>query len=412
MTIESAMLGKVSVNAEASWQVDNTASGTFVDVAVVEAELAPAFELTQHEPKPLQQFRQGYAETVPGWEHARLSLTVNAQGHGVAVGSGDTSTVEDAASGLQLILAKVFGGLETGLSGSTVSGTPGNAYTIPYASGGWQGGHFMGWADANGIVACHQVSSNSGSTATLKTAFSSTPAASDVLYNGNVAYFAENPTTSLQFLFHGAEDDNKWLLMGCQLASPPTLTRSNGELLQWGFEFLCTKVAPEASSTLSGATYTTYNPVYADGELRIKAGGAGTTTRTLYDAGEVSYTFNSPSWGIVPTHNTGKNGAAGMRMNRPDGPAVEVSFTIPYEDNSWRTSRDNKEVFHIMDQHGSTAGNIFGICIPKAQVVHWQPVGQDGFSFQRITLRSQLDSYITNGANAPLARSPYSLVMM
>ncbi|MGB0972289.1 MAG: hypothetical protein ACPGVG_15215 [Mycobacterium sp.] len=409
----SALLGSVQVAIEptGNWQEDLTASATFVPVAVVEAELHPQFEQETLEPKPLQQFKDGYVDTEPGWETAMLDLTVRCSGLGSSAGDGVTSSAEEAGSGLQVIMGQIFGGFAGANTGDTVNGTPVNNYSIPYAGlGSWAGGEFMGWEDSSSIVHCHEVASVSGNTATLITAFGATPGDGNELFQGNVFYLAEDPTDALQFLVHGAENHNKWLLTGCQLNSPPTLSRVNGELADWTFQFKCTKVALEASGSLAAVTYVDRSPLYVDGELRI--GVVGATTRTLYHASEVAYTFNSPSWWFQPTHNEGMNGFAGTRRQRPEGPAVEVSFTIPWDDNTWRTHRANKQHIRLTDQWGTTGGNVHAISIPNAQVTGWQSVGHQGKGYQRITARSQLDTYVTNGGNAELARSPVRICAM
>lgn len=402
MSIEVRALQRIAVTEEAagSFAVDVTGSATYLDVPLQEGTAQVELLQDQLEPQTVQQYIDAYPTSVLGQSRARLTFTMPLHGLGQSNGNGATSELVEATA-LTWILAVVFGGWEDGKTGTTENGGASTASSIEVSANLSIPGQAVGWVDSSGTYHLHSHKSGDANTKNLRHELPSAPSASNEIYGVTTIHLAENPLTSLQFIVEGAEQSDRWLLMGGQSVAAPTITREIGQIPTITFTFEFAAWAQEPEQPITAASYANYDPIYVTGFVRSNL--AATVTRNVIDAARVEYTLNGPIY--VPVLSpSGTNGIVRWRRSRAV-PFVEISFSVPYESYStWMQERDDKDIYHWEDQLGTSAGSTVLIDVPCAQVWDAQPVDEGGLAYQQVTLRSQNDS-VTDDQSTELERS-------
>ena len=392
MSIELQNLQRLAVTEEAtgSFAIDVTASATYRDVPIQEGSLQVTLNKPALDPNTVQQNIDALAQHVYGPRSATMSFTCVLGATGVAAGDGD-SPPNFAAAALTQILRTTFGGAFSAGAGTDVSSvTDANKFDATSLTAFDDGG-VIGWPDSAGQIHAHEIQAVAADI-TTKIDLPATPDVADVLYAGMTIYPTNDPDKSLQFILEGAEADDRWLLMGGQLSSAPAISRTLGELPTITFNFTFADWALEPSAAITAAAYGTFSPTHVHGYFRAKAASITLSARALLCPATVEYSLSSPVFGPVMC-GSGVNTIKRWRRVRAV-PFVEVSITVPYEDQTWFTARDNRTIYHLEDQMGTTAGGIVLITVPAAYVVDVQRVEQAGLAYQRITFRSTIDAYV------------------
>ncbi len=396
MSIEDARIQRLAVTQEslANFGADLSGSATYYDVPAQEGSIAVVLARPTINPQHVMQHLDAHQLEVLGPKGAQLTFTMPFGPTGDAAGDGVTSPVA-TASPLLMILSTIFGGIDTNTGTDVVSAASASALTLTDTtdlvtkSG-------LGWAASTGIVHFSEVRTAGGGAVTLTTDLPATPSASDVIYASTVIYPAQNNDTSLQFILEGAEEDDRWLLTGGQATAAPTITIGDSNSIPT-ITFTLTFTGHEAltSAAITTATYDGYQPEYSHGEFRLKAGGTGTTTRTLMDIASRSYTLNSPVYVPIKSPDAPQPGHTPQaRWQRTRAtPFCETKIQIPFEDLSWFTARAARTLYHAVDVIGTSAGGIVAIAQPTVQIVDVQKVSVADLAYQELTMRSTIDAY-------------------
>jgi len=404
MTIEQHAIARTALLKETAFATDETATGTYLDLPVIENSGQLTLIKDELAVDIQQQHLYGRALAVLGKKSATYTFQVPCYGYGTAAGDGVDSAAEDANALLQL-LAVVFGGIDAENTGSDVSSAASSTSITPTSATDFLEGVPIGWANSSGNVEARVIRNEVAGVVTVKSAFSATPSSSDVLYAGTTIYPTQDPQDTIQMIVEGAEQSDRWLLMGGQLSAAPQLTRANGEVPMWTFTLTFADWAKEPDAAITTASYSNYSPTYVHGDFAMKVSGSGVTTHTQYDAASVTYTFNGPIFQPVSSPN-GTNTIARWRAQRVK-PLVQVSVSLPYEAYTWFTERDDRDSYTIHDQIGLTAGSIVLLETSTAQVQNPQRTNQDGLAYQTIEFHAGLDDTV-NGTN-DLAVAPFRM---
>lgn len=313
----------------------------------------------------------------------------------VALGGAALSSRATLTSGTTTVLT-------LGVTAASVGITAGTAVALPTGAGG--------------ALEARIVKETSGNTVTLKQALSATPANGMTVYGG-VTYYLDNTYTSttqtLQQIYEGLDNDDRWLLRGGQLAAAPTFEVTPGSIpkITWSWlhadwdyangvnTTMNLTSAPLADQNLSEAGV---NAIY-DSELRLRDASTSTIGTPL-DATEVSIALNL-KYAPIKTPS-GLNGIRQMIRLRPDGPPLSGEFVVPFEDTTWQDARDQKKPFSLTYQIGMTLAN-GGVLIevPHLYIDSVQREGIEGIAGWRVGWYAKRDIYTTANTSA-LEKSP------
>lgn len=395
MTIELHTIGRVRVEEEAagSYGVDLTSSGTYLDVPV-QGVASLTLNKQQNATGRQVQYRRQSPKTVLGISSWSMQVNVTMGALGVAANESTASLGKDDSAQLR-ILAAIFGGISGEQQGSLISDASPTVTEVdvtasegPQFFAGSACGHNSGASSAFEIRGIEQRSSD---TITTSMAFSNAPGDGTTLYNATTIFPTEDPNTSLQFLVEGSNssDGNAWLLQGGQCTSVGINTPV-GELATWSFTFEGSSWTPRASMasapTFGSGTYSNHNELITEGELTVQT--HGTTTRQVIDAQSVTF---APTISFVnQTSVSAAETVARKRAVKPEDFCI-ATMTLPFEDATWFTARDNGSEYRFQLQLGSVAGSSIAIVLPRAQVHDVQLIGEGEIASQTVTFRSRHD---------------------
>ena len=401
MSIEVSAVQRIRVITEAagSFATDQTGSlGSFVDVPAMEGTATVALGQEMLDPAYAQQHKDGRVTHILGRKSCSLSFSVPLASTGTAAASG-ISAVQGA---LGLLLAATMGGEDLG-AGTTISdaGVADTDFDVASATGltaGTAMGVLVGttteWRVIENIATLN---------VTPKLNFSASPSNGAVVNSCATYYLKQDPDTSLQFAVYGAEQDDRWLLQGCQLQSM-TLEVTSGQIPKITFTFSgatwtygASTSTPITGSAIATATYSNVSPVAAVSGVYYQQ-TAGTATYSASTSRlDVSQEAWSPAMAYVPqTSPTGVQTVLRWVRNRVN-PVVSFTFNVPYQDTTWFAVRDAKTVKAFVRQFGSgTAGSTVLIEIPSAQVVDVQRVDDGGLAYQTVSCAAGLDTDIAS----------------
>lgn len=398
MSIEKHELQRVAFTEEASdaFATDVTDSATYVDIPV-QGVATVTLDVPELDPNIQQQRMDSRNIIEQGPRSATMTFACPLGATGVAAGDGDTSPAYDS-QGLLYMLKVAFGGVRDENGGTTVSSAA-SAYTyVPATVDAMPGGGVVGRVNAAGRLEARPVCDNIGGTHVVRDQFSATPSAADVLFAGTTIYPTENPLTSMQFVVEGAEEDDRWLLMGGQLTGPPSITLALGEIPTISFTITFANWAAEPSAAITPAQYGTFAPVSAWESLRVINGAAsGSISGECIDAASANTALNAPVYAPVKS-GCGTNTIKRFRRSRAV-PFAEVTVHIPFEDTSWFTERDDKEFYGLFIQIGHVAGEVIVLDFPRCQVLSPQRIDESGDAYQSVKFAATTDTHTDEADN-------------
>lgn len=402
MTIEVQGIQRIQVTEEASnaFAENVTATATFLDVPVIEGSaevklMRPVLDaniITQrhdrvHEPYVISAFnRAEFTFSMPLYR------------------DNETAAISEDESAQAIILKTVFGGFTDGGVNRSVDSTA-NDYTITLNAGTTVS---EGGAITNGIET-RAVQDKTSQTLKVYGAFSETP--SGTVYTHSTIYPTEDPDTTLQFIVQGAEAHDYWLLSGCQLTAPPSIDLTIGEIPRWTFTFTAANWQYLGTDTIADATYNDFELLAFQGDVFYVEQDGSPWVANKLDVSSIAYSFNSPVYQEVKTTELIYNGtsytSAGMvRWRRSRAvPFCEIEFSIPYEDQTWFTFRDNETKIGFYCQFSQGHPVLFDA--PKCIVYDVQRVDADGLAYQTIKLRTQVDD--TTSASGEQAEAAFRI---
>lgn len=394
MTIELHAIQRAALTEEANnaFAVDVTGSATYVDLPVQENTGQLQLSKPTLDPQIQQQRLDARNKLELGPKSATFSFTVPMGATGVAAGDGATSPAY-TDQGLLYLLKLGFGGANDSNTGGTVTSAAAE-YQFIGSPANWDGGECVGWVNASGRIEARAVAAETGSTIRTRDQLSTIPSASDVLYAGTTIHPTTNPDTSIQMIVEGAEEDDRWLLMGGQLTSFG-INLTLGQIGAFTFTIEFADWASEPSQAITVADYSTFSPLYGWEALRTINGAAngGSIAGACLDASSVEITMNAPVYAKVMS-GCGTNTVKRWRRTRAV-PFSAWTLTLPYEDTSWFTERDDQEYYGLTIQVGHVAGKTILIEMPRAQVTDVQRTDADGLAYQAVTFEATTDSFVT-----------------
>tara|TARA_R100000808_G_scaffold13674_1_gene32961 strand:+ start:652 stop:1887 length:1236 start_codon:yes stop_codon:yes gene_type:complete len=408
MSIELHALRRIALTEEAdgAFATDVTGSATYLDLPFQEGTANLTLNLPELDAQVAQQRIDARNQIVFGPKSAELSVTVPLGATGVAAGDGSDSPAFDDQA-LLLLLKIVFGGANDENTGGDVTSAAAS-YQLIGSPAGWDGGESIGWVNSAGVFEARSVRGLAATTIQLKDQLSATPTASDVLYAGTTIHPTANPLTSIQMIVEGAEQDDRWLLMGGQVTSAPAITVALGEIPTISFTITFANWASEPSAAITVADYGTFTPVAYTGSLRaINGVASGSISGVCLDAATINLAMNSPVYTPVRS-GCGTNTIKRYRRNRAV-PFCTLTAHIPYEDTSWFTERDDGEYYGLTIQIGTVAGFVVLLEVPKAQVTNVQLIDEGGLAYQAVTFSATTDSFTTQADDADIQYAAFRL---
>lgn len=341
----------------------------FIDLPITEGFAMPGPERDMLDPMVSQVRLDGRVKRVAGKRSGAAQLAMCLAGHGVPMIGNETPPGASTWALYRLLLAIMGGVSVTGTeAGATTvqSGTTTTAVTVTTGHGdrwGSGGGQVIGCTTANGFEA-REVLSVTGDVVSVKEAFSGIPTTGTNVSGGVTFYPTEDPDTSLQLIAQGREADDNFLLTGMQGGFQ--IEAKPGQLAKITFDLKgdsCTKLA--AHSGINVPTFANYEPIAVVGsELTMPV--VGSTTRVAPGVSDVTLALG---FAYEPVTGYGRNNVRRMRRMRPrDGVLAKITGTLPFEDGTWITARDDRENRAAFWQIGSTPGATVLISIPTVQV--------------------------------------------
>lgn len=386
-----------------SFAVDHTGTlGDFLDCPFVEGSV----QLQLLEPTESPGFAQQYIDAYPIEVHmpkrARLSFEIPLTGLGLASGTRGESA-------LSRLLFVAMGGQTLG-SSTTVASTSTTTVVNFTSASLFEPGDAVAFATgAGGKLEMREILSKATNAVTLKHALSNAPANGSTIYAAAANFLGTSLNPSLQVIYEGLEQDDRWLLLGGQIASPPKFTLANGQIPRVGFEFEFAQwfyangtntVANLTSSALAAATYVYNNPVVIkDSEFRITTVGTQSISNTLIDASSYEFT---PALAYTPHLAPGGTNNIIQWIRTRTVPVITGSFTYPYEDQTFWTVKaaDTRKAMFFQIGTSPTASTGGGVLIsaPTIQITDVQRVDIDGVAGQQVSWKGTVDG-ATSGSN-------------
>ena len=405
MSIELHALQRIALTEESNsdFCVDLTGSATYIDLPFQEGSAQLALNADILRPNTVQQRIDAQPGNVLGPKGATLTVTCVLAPYGN--NGGDSPAVTDFALGQ--LLKTFMGGADASTTGTTFTGGTAAAPTVtsatPFAAGG-----AIGWADSDGIVHLHEIDNVASTTINLHQAFPSAPSNTNVARAATTLYLTDNPDTSIQMIVEGAEQDDRWLLMGGQLTAAPTLSITVGQLPTITFTIGFAYWKSLTGAAITPATYNNFVPTYFEGFVRIKSYDSG-TARTLYDTAAVTWEQQGPVYVPVasPSGTAPQLGGRPMKRWRRNRvvPVARFGMSIPYEDTTWFTARDNLNNYHLELQIG-TDTNALLLTLPRLECTDVQRIDQDGLAYQQVSFEATIDG--ASWSAAPFASTSWA----
>lgn len=383
--------------------------GSFSDCAFREDSLKLTMNRPMESPMLSQQILDGYPSKVFLPRDAQLDFATNlrplTQRCGNAAASAGTIAPDNQ------LWATAMQGAQYNQIGTTIASTSTTSVlNVTSGAGLFEGGAIACATGAGGALECREIKTISSNVVTVKHAFSSIPANGSTVYAPGTFYLSGTTGTvalSLQAAIEGIITTDRWLLKGGQIKSPPAFDFAPGTVpkVTWSFGFADWDPADGTNTTMNlNAALADQN--YADtgiqsvmdSEFRVMTAGTTAIASTLIEATSMTIT---PSIKYVP-HKTvsGLNTVKQWVRVRPDGPPVTGEFTVPFEDQSWFTARDNETERSIFFQIGSSvAGGAVLISVPRVCIDDVQREELDGISGQRIKWYAKSDNQTTTNSS-------------
>jgi hypothetical protein len=421
-TVEGIARLRVIVEAAGSFCVDQTSSpglASYTAVPAIEGTIEfPAGQLETIPTNTLVQTRWDYPEEIIG---KKKPVTLKFSMWLAPTGTVTSDGVTAVQGALGLILKAVMGGESLGTGTRAVAGWTSSAGSVDAGEGGSMlAGNALAWVNASGIAEAREIEQRSTDALTLKRALSGTPSNTNTLYGSATYYMSSDPDTSLQFVVEGAEQTDRWLLLGCQMTSmaldlpigsenaAPKITFTF-ESTSWLYGDDC--ATPITGSDLAVSTYSNFSPIagYA-GRFMAQTVTTATFTGSTVDVSAVSF---DPKWSFGRvTSPSGTMATLRWLAKRQAAACIEGSFQTYFSDFSHFDWRDNKTDLAMTYQIGTSVAANAGvvlISVPTAQVVEVMRNNADGVANETIKFKGRNDSETVLSPATDLSRSPFRI---
>ena len=410
---------RVFVEPSNAFAADHTGTlGDFIDVPF--AEGSAQLTLTQETKNPAQALQdiRDYQKEVLGKKSWSLVFNIPLYSSGVPATQGQAAT----GGAIGRLLKALMGGEHKGQGSIVATGGWANSATGDVATGaGFLAGGLFQWADTAGLAHAREIEAETSETITLKVGLPAAPASGDTIASGATYFWTQDPDTSLQFVFEGLEQQDRWVCFGGQGVFTKTLSL-DGEVPVLQFTITGTKwiEADEAAgsanihgTTLGNATYSNYEPFTGHvGRLLVQTVGTATYAGATVDVNEVTMVpgFEKTA---VPSPS-GSEGVSRWRLTRAAGAApVEGTFGTFFTGYGSWDARDTKADKMIAHQAGAVFGKTSLVTAPSVQFTDVQKADAENLAGEVVTYRGRLDEDTTApsaaATNYDLATSPHRM---
>lgn len=409
MTIHISNVQRARIYEEPAGSFATDHSGTagdYKDLPFIEGSMNLQLLEPLETPGTVQQHIDAYPIMVHMPKRAKASFEINL----TSLGLEPSGPREQSALGRLLKVA--FGGETLGTGSTITTGASTTSLPLSSAAGIGKGTAIAVGTGTGGKLEMREVKNVSGNTVTLKHALSSSPANGATVYSCACYYpstvaGASGACTSLQMICEGLEPDDRWLLLGGQVSSPPKFTIANGAISRMSFEweFADWFYADGASTAgdfvgpqLDFATYSSSVPIVTKAsELRIFDKGTTSLSSTNVDASSYELTT---SLAYTPHLAPGGTNNIVHWVRTRNAPFVSGSFTVPLEDQTWWTEKAQDDVRVFSLQSGSSptqsTGGGFLLVAPAIQITDIQPADANGIRCQQVSWVGTIDTDITS----------------
>lgn len=401
MSIEITNVQRMRLRVEPTFATDATATlAQYTDVPFIEGSLSVTLIEEMLNPEYAQQHLDGYPVQLVGKRACAVSFSLNLAPTGTAGASG-VAQVEGALG----TLLKTVMGAQNLATGDDVQASPSpttTGFTVANAAANnLLAGCAIGvGTGASGAIEAREIESVATNALTLKMALSGAPSSGEDVRAFASYWLDQNPSTTLQFIVEGAEQDDRWLLLGCQLESM-SLEMSLDQLPRITFQMRGVRwihggdtATSLIGAAIAAATYTAVAPTRVAGEVLWQT--VGTSTRP--DPLAISSLSIEPALGYVPVPSpSGTNGVSSWRRNRV-APVAKGSLTVPFgAETEYVDVRAAKTLKCLFAQWGTTAGGIVLVSLPTVQIVDVQMADAGGIRSQKVDFVAQLDGDTASG---------------
>lgn len=381
------------LNTESAFATDGSGTlGNFVDVPFVEGTATVMLERDMLNPEYAQQHLDGRPTQLRGLKRATLTFTLNLAPTGTAA----SNAVAQVQGALGEILKNVMGG-EVLATGTTINdaGAAATDFDVTVATT-LDAGQAVG-VSINSILEARPIKVKTASNLTFRYNFSAAPSNGATVNAAATYYLTQDPNTSMQFILEGAEQTDRWTVLGGQLDSM-AMEIPIGQLpkITFTLKFANWLYGDDAATNLTGsalgvASYTSVAPVHVTGHFFYTTYSAVTAVTSLPIS---QFTF-SPGLAYVPiTSPAGTQTISRWRRNRV-APVATGSFVQPFETFNQFDHRDDATLKQMLFQWGTAAGSTVLLDIPTAQVVNVQREGGEDVASETVSFECQLDQGTT-----------------
>lgn len=410
MTIEVHAVQSIKAFVESTFGADSSASSaSFTFIPLREGSAKVELTRESYDPQQLVSHIDEYRKEVLGKRSAKLTFTCNLAATGTAAGAS-TAAVQ---GGLGMLLKDMLGG-ETLGTGTTFTGGTATVPTVTSAAGFAVGG-CIGWVNSSGVLEVREIKSISGTSITLKLAFSGSPSNGNTAYAGATYYPTANPANSFAFIIEGLESDDKWLLTGGQLVDGMTinLDPSAGGIpsitfsMQFARWYDSTETASSLTGTIETATYSNFQPIVGEaGDVRVQTVGAPTlVTTTQVQVNAIQF---APQIGYVPYRSPSGTNTIKRWVRARKAPTITGGWTDIYQDTTWWAARNNRTDKALTYQFGTAAGSTVMLSATTIQIMTPQRVDAGGLSGNSVTFKGRRDTG-TSGSTSDQALAPFRI---
>jgi len=370
MSLELATIKtcRVAVEPAGSYGVDIALGASFQNLPVTEDFAMPAPEREMLDPMVAQALLDSASIKVAGKRSGSMKVDLVLGSHGLDT-DGTVAAPSKATWPLRAMLETVLGGYSSPTAlGSLVTVQAASTTTLVNVTAGDGALLTRGQAIGvlcNGVMEVKEILSIATNAVSLREACSATP--TGTIRHAATFFATQNPSDSLQFELLGAELDDHFRFSGAQIkgfsieAKPGMLPKISFDLAGRGV------VSIAAHSGLAEATFANYSPIVASGGC-ITVATFGSTTRVDPLVSDFSCSFDI-GYEPVTSYCATDNIVRMRRKRAAGGRLAKGTFTIPYEDTTWITARDNRTIRAINFQIGSAVGATMLLSFPRVQIV-------------------------------------------
>lgn len=373
MSYELHALRGLWVDTESTFGVAKTFPGSFLAMPFKEGSLE--WKMLRKQLKPLlgKILLDGHDVNVLGAKAAELKFAVPLHSHGLDL-TGVTAPPTSSTWALMRMLATLLGGSITTTNPGATTVVSSTTTTVTVT--GTHGARFQ----ANGCIGCRcvagstaiearEVASVAGDVVTVKQAFSAAPITGQPVNGGVTFHLTEDPATALQFVIEGVETDDRVGIYGAMGGLKIDVPIGGEELPTMTFDLkgaTWARLAAQAPQSLAYSVFQAVASVAA--ELTVPTFGA--TPRVQVD--QSAFTLDL-ALAYAPITTGGGVENVLRHRRQASRPFAKVGFTTVFQDNTWYTARDAREVRAAYQQVGALGGECVLIAVPRMQIVDAQP---------------------------------------